>query len=339
MNIPPALKESLETLRAIDFKTLERREEFGRDYSFREAADILHEIFEDLERVTSNSESLRISTSVEQRVTSLATRAVGLVQRIKDFVLVGNEQNARPQFEGINNEAKALYQDDLDLLPQLIERASILKLNPDEVSGKITRALDTIKEIDKIKLEAEKARSGVDIAIKEVRDSLGSEGALISANNFQNQAGEHQRLATYWFRAACAALLLTVLLVIFLFHWSETLVPSLSIVSAGNDYPKIIQIAIFKIVLLSIAYLVISLSVKNFKINTHLYILNKHRQHALQVYPLMAKATSDPNQANTIVAQAAVAIFEPGTTGYLDADENPNPINLTEVINKVVDKV
>jgi len=52
----------------------------------------------------------------------------------------------------------------------------------------------------------------------------------------------------------------------------------------------------------------------------------------------MAKATNDQEQSNTIVTQAAKAIFEPGTTGYLDGEDNPNPVNLTEIINKVIDK-
>lgn len=335
MIIQNTLQEEINKLKSANFKELERTEELGRDYSFKQAVDFVQKISNDLNQVVENAAFLRIPEITEKRILTLAQNVNKYVEKIKSFILLGNEANAASQRQEINDGLARLYQEDLEVLPPLIERANILKLNPTEVEGKVTQALESIKEINNIKDEAKKTKENIDVAIKEVRDALGKEGALISANDFEKQAIEHKDLAKKWFWGTVASIIVTTILVIILFT-----IPSLKLTSVGQDYPRILQILVFKIILLSIAYLLVYESIKNYRINEHLYILNKHRQLTLSVYPLMAKATSDPVQSNTIVAQAAKAIFEPGTTGYLDNKDgkNSNPINLTEIINKVVDK-
>lgn len=335
MNIQPPLQQAMESLKKVNFKDLERTEELGRDYSFKEAADLIHKIYNDLNQIIENANLLRVSINIEQRITNLANQLDNYVKQIQKFVLRGNESNAPSQHRQINDGINNLYQQDLELLPPLIERTNILKLNPTDVENKVNEALQSIKEIEKIKNEAQKTKQNIDIAIKEVRDALGKEGSLISATDFEKQATEHQILSDKWLFGSIISLTITVILAIALFGGFFS---SLSLANIGNDYPRIAQVTIFKIVLLSIAYLMVYQSIKNYKINRHLYILNKHRQLTLSVYPLMAKATNDQEQSNAIVLQAAKAIFEPGTTGYLDGDDNPNPVNLTEIINKVVDK-
>jgi ABC-type multidrug transport system fused ATPase/permease subunit len=335
MNIQPPLQQVIDALKAIKLKELERTEELGRDYSFKQAVDFIRKIYSDLTQVIENAELLRVSTNTEQRIINLANRVNEYVKQIQNFVLKGNEPNAPNQHQQINNGVASLYQEDLDLLPPLIERVNILKLNPEEVENKVAKALRSIKEIEQIKNEAQKTKENINVAIKEVRDALGREGALISATDFEKQAAEHKALAKKWFWGAIGSIFATAILVVILF---SGLLSSLNLTNVGNDYPRIVQITVFKIILLSIAYLLVYQSIKNYKVNEHLYVLNRHRQLTLSVYPLMAKATNEQEQSNAIVAQAAKAIFDPGTTGYLDGDDNPNPVNLTEIINRVVDK-
>lgn len=334
MQIQPPLQQAMDALKVISFKDLERTEELGRAYSFKLAVDFIKKIYDDLVQVIENAELLRVSTNKEKQITNLANQVNGNVKKIQEFVLQGNEANAPNQHKQINEDVANLYQEDLELLPPLIERVNILKLNPSEVENKVAQALQSIKEIEKIKSDAQKTKENIDSAVKEVRDALGKEGALISATDFEEQTKEHKNLSRKWFLGSIGSIGATVILVVVLFSGRF---PSLNLINAGNDYPRIVQITVFKLVLLSIAYLLVYQSLKNYKINQHLYVLNRHRQLTLSVYPLMAKATNEQEQSNAIVTQAAKAIFDPGTTGYLDGDDNPNPVNLTEIINRVVD--
>lgn len=335
MQIQPPLQEAMDALKAISFRDLERTEKLGLDYSFKNAANFIKNIYDDLIQFIENAELLRISTNTEQQITNLANQANENVKKIQDFVLLGNEANAKNQHTQINEAVANLYQKDLELLPPLIERVNILKLNPSEVENKVAQALQSIKEIENMRGEAQKTKENLDLAVKEVRDALGEKGAFISETHFEEQAKEHKDISKKWFWGSIGSIGSTAILVVILF---SGLFPSLNLINAGNDYPRIVQITVFKLVLLSIAYLLVHQSLKNYKINQHLYVLNRHRQLTLSVYPLMAKATNEQEQSNAIVTQAAKAIFDPGATGYLDGDDNPNPVNLTEIINRVVDR-
>lgn len=334
MEVRPQLEEATAAIKTIDPKSLER-EELGRDYNFKEAADLIWKIYHDLEQVAENADILRVPQKTEVQIATLAKRLFENIQKIQAFVLRGNESQAPGQYQQINDEIKNLYEEDLGLLPPLIERINMLKLNPSEVESKINIALQSVKDVEKIKEKAQKITEDIELSIKEVRDALGKEGTLISATDFKDQAKEHKETARKWFIGVIVSIVITVGLVILLF---TGIIPSLNLKEVGNDLPRIIQITVFKFILLSIAYLLVHQTLKNYKINQHLYVLNRHRQLSLQVYPLMSKATNDQEQSNAIVAQASKAIFDPGTTGYLDGEGNPNPVNLTEVINKVVDK-
>lgn len=335
MTISDTQTEIVEKLKQIDFTSLGRSEELGTDYSFKKEATKLQEINGDFMTVIENADMLRLPTDIENQIFAMGTRILEVTDKIKNFVLKGNESNAPAQHEGIKNQVTSLEQEDLKIIVPVIERINVLKLNPKEVGEKINQTLKSIKEIDAMREQAEKAKSGIDLAIKDVRDALGREGALISATDFENQATEHSELAEKWFLASVGSIVLTLILVFLMF---SGIIHYFDLQSIQGEYIKIAQVSIFKLILLSIAYLVIHQSLKSYKINRHLYIVNKHRQLVLSVYPLMAKATSDQEQSNNIVAQASKAIFEQNTSGYLDGESNPNPINLTEVVTKIIDK-
>ena len=187
MQIQPPLQQAMDALKAVNFKDLERTEELGRAYSFKQAVDFVEKIYEDLVQIVENAELLRVSTNTEQQITNLANQVNENVKKIKEFVLQGNETNAPSQHKQINDAVASLYQKDLELLPSLIERVNILKLNPSEVENKVAQALQSIKEIEKIKGEAQKTKENIDLAVKEVRDALGKEGALISEPILRNK--------------------------------------------------------------------------------------------------------------------------------------------------------
>ena len=201
MTVEPAQQEIINQLKSIDFGSLERTEELGRDYSFKVAVDQMREINSDILNIVENAGAIRIPNDVQQQVFSIAQRLVNISNNIRNFILKGNEGNASSQYQSIFNEVTGLVQEDLRVIVPLIERINILKLNTKDVENNIAKALNSIKEIEGIKTQAEHSKDNIDLAIKEVRDALGKEGALISANEFHKQAVEHEELAKIWFNA------------------------------------------------------------------------------------------------------------------------------------------
>src|SRR3989338_9032127 len=158
MQIQPPLQQAMDALKAISFKDLERTEELGRAYSFKQSVDFIKKIYNDLVQIIENAELLRVSTNTEQQITNLAKQVNENVKKIQEFVLQGNDANAPIQYKQINEVVATLYQKDLELLPPLIERVNILKLNPSEVGNKVAQAFQSIKEIEKIKGDAQKTK-------------------------------------------------------------------------------------------------------------------------------------------------------------------------------------
>src|SRR3989338_1151416 len=153
MKIEQPQQEIIDKLKSIDFSLLERTEELVRDYSFKDAVAVLKEIYSDFSNVIENPESLRLPSDIENQIFSIANRLLTLTEQIKSFILKGNEASAPSQHKSIHDQANSLYQENLKILVPLIERINILKLNPKEVEGQVSKALKSIKEIELIKEE------------------------------------------------------------------------------------------------------------------------------------------------------------------------------------------
>ncbi len=59
-------------------------------------------------------------------------------------------------------------------------------------------------------------------------------------------------------------------------------------------------------------------------------------ENALDVYPIMMSAAEGETK-QIILRQAGKSIFDTGSTGYLDGDKTPPPMNLNEIVNKMAE--
>ncbi len=336
--IPPELEQKMTELNGFDFKTLEKND-FGKDYNFKEASKRLETIYNDFLDAVNNFSVLELPIDDVNKVVSVANRLSDYIKQIQEFSMdTGSIEEIKNRHQTIHQQIENLYQEDLKTFRPIIRDGGLVKMKPEEVERQITAAANASKEIEKIKQEirdeATNAKKEVEKTIKEVQDALGKGGAVISSNEFEEQSKTHAYLAKWWFRASLASIALAIGIVVVLFK-TTWIVPS---IDQATDPYKIIHAGIFKVVLLSFIYVLVYQSVKNYKINKHLHVLNRHRQLSLTVYPIMVKASNDPAHSNIVASQAAKAIFDQNTTGYLDGDDTINPINLTEIINKIASK-
>lgn len=336
-NKPSQLIERLTILKDIDFRTLERAE-LGQEFNFKNASIKLEKIYKDLVEAVSNFEILELPNDHIEQIKSIGNNINDYIEKIKAFSMsTGSIEEIRNIHGSINTQIDNIYQNDLKYLRPAIREASLIKIKPEEVERQISQATTSSQEIEKIKQdiknEANNAKKEVEKTIKDIQDAIGSGATGISSSAFEKQAGIHETLSKWWFWASFTILILsfTTIFILFKTNWITPTIDS------NITIYELIHISIFKIVLLSLVYLLVYQSIKNYKINKHLHVLNRHRQLSLTVYPIMIKASSDPAHSSIIAGQAAKSIFEPNTTGYLDGDDNINPINLTEIINKVVE--
>jgi hypothetical protein len=92
-----------------------------------------------------------------------------------------------------------------------------------------------------------------------------------------------------------------------------------------------------RVLIISICLFILVISVRQFTINKHLSILNKHRQNSLQSYKLFELSMSkDSSSKDALLLEVAKAIYDTGSTGYLvgkDTSPTSSIIELTRIMN------
>ena len=110
--------------------------------------------------------------------------------------------------------------------------------------------------------------------------------------------------------------------------------------NALNYTPEITIHIIGRVLLISLIIFVISFAFKQYRVNMHLYTLNKHRANTLKSFEYLTRAPDklEPQSYNAILMEVAKAIYEAGQTGYISASDNnsdiPSIIDMSKVITQ-----
>jgi hypothetical protein len=329
----PNTKEVLDKLFSTNIEKLRRSEFIGIGFDFGAMVDTLSEIISDYKKIDQNQKNLRISVETENSLRSIANNIFNnIIQQITNFNAKDNP-NSSNEYQNINNNLKSYYNEFIKSSDLLLQRIDLSSLTPGKVKNEIA-------QISKLRAETEKLVNDLAAQKKEaetiIRQASGVSAVSSSSNIFSDQSDEHKTTANYWFIASIVVFIILFVSILAIFYglWPFT---NFKIEEITNTY-VLIHVLAFKIIILSTAYYLLHQCVKNYKIHRHLYVVNKHRQNALNVYPKMITAGEDVETRNTIVAQASKSIFEQTPSGYLQYDDDPRPINPTEIVNKFIDK-
>ena len=166
--------------------------------------------------------------------------------------------------------------------------------------------------------------------LETVKRAAGSVGVAAHSIHFQEQAQEHFDKAKNWFWGTSIIAILTlgfgVLSAFLLFK------------NVDLDTPAdAIQYSIPKIILFSILYTATIWTGKLYKSHLHNYVINKHRQNALNTFETFVKASEgDQTIKNAILLQTTQAIFTPQNTGFIGQSEQAASPQILEIIRGVV---
>ena len=139
---------------------------------------------------------------------------------------------------------------------------------------------------------------------------------------FDEQSKEHQQAARRW-------LILTGLLIVGfggVFFWLFNVLKL-----EGTAWVAVLQNIFTKGFLLSLIYLVLNRSIKNYTAHKHLEVINRHRQNALETFDAFVSAAEGNRETRDAVLLAATnAIFDANQSGYLSTkirgSESASPI-------------
>jgi len=100
-----------------------------------------------------------------------------------------------------------------------------------------------------------------------------------------------------------------------------------------------IQMGIAKLITFSILYFGLVWTSRNYRAHRHNFVINQHRQNALNTFESFVEGTSDDHTKNAVLIKSTEAVFSPIVTGYLTKEPEPQGgTQILEVFRNVISK-
>jgi hypothetical protein len=190
------------------------------------------------------------------------------------------------------------------------------------------KAKESSKELKNL---IEDTKSEVEETLEAIRKAAAEAGVSQYKTAFKDMAEEYGKKSIYWFLATIlwAIAIVVSAALIFLYYSDPKNIPTTTAMAIHYSLPKLI--------IFSTLYFALVWSAKNYNANRHNYIVNKHRQNALQTFEAFIKAAeSDPATKNAVILQTTQSIFSSQPSGYVHKDsESESPFKVLEFIRTV----
>ena len=198
------------------------------------------------------------------------------------------------------------------------------------IASTVTEAVEKLNtETDRLQKQGDQAKQNeakrqeeFDQFKVQLQDSLAKESVSEYGEIFKEQANKHKWAAYGWFGS-------TVLLIIgfcWIFYWLFNVLLRLE----GTGWVGVFQNVFTKGFFLSLVYLLLNRSIKNYNAQKHLEVINRHRQNALDTFERFVSSAARQETKEEVLLAATNAIFDANQSGYLSAkmrgNESASPI-------------
>jgi hypothetical protein len=317
----------------ITAKTVEQytqRERLGTGYSLAAATSDSERILKLLKRLKA-AISDEISYDLLKEIDKKITETAEVLSRMESFSPEDNraEDNKRRIISDIGVQ----YRDLFKLASPII---AIGSQNINEINENILKSTEFLNEISNVRKELiadlESAKKQSDEILSSMRDATARTGISRHANIFKEEAEDHKNIAKKWLIAnislGAAALGLAAYSI---YYYASRQIE----VSTAQS----IQIGIAKLITFSILYFGLVWTSRNYRAHRHNFVINQHRQNALNTFESFVEGTSDDHTKNAVLVKSTEAVFSPIVTGYLTKEPEPQGgTQILEVIRNVMGK-
>jgi hypothetical protein len=267
----------------------------------------------------------------------------GLMQAFHQMRSFDPKQGGQP-YETRNRPLKLLLERYTELCSTLVPVIPFLTIRAagvqemeaqarDTIAGMILKASTDLDEVHKFHKQAEST-------LEKIRTAAGEVGVAKYAGFFKIEAKGHQTQAWAW---ALAAVVLAGGALVYTIYGFEPHVRSLMTEATRPNAPVpsslLVPLAISRLVLISLLYVGVFWSIRNFSAARHNVVVNRHQQNALSSFEAFVKAAEgDPQTKNAVLLQATQSIFAPQASGYLKTDNDmPSGNHILEIVRSVTD--
>ena len=329
----------------IDLENLKRADLSARKLNFESVYPDLEVAYEMLQRILADPRAALITLPSEcvQQLKNCILQSYEMTRKIMDFGVGGNE-NIRERHGKILQEIRqfcenvkwSLHQVDSYLsskrVDQLVKQVNTTLTDTEE---RLNTALNTETEkLQKFGEEAQekenKRQDSFDQLYIQLQNQLTEKPISQYKSIFDGQAKKHGTAAWIWLGVTVG---LTLVSGWFFWEVLKDLVPT------GNDLPEILPNLLAKGFFLSLIYLLLNRSIKNYTAEKHLEVINIHRQNALETVDPFLDATKENRETrDQILLAATKTIYDANQSGYLStktgSSDSASPVQ--QIIKEVL---
>lgn len=247
------------------------------------------------------------------------------------------ELYSRSQAQNVSNEERSyLIQESQDLYSKSFTPVATViaywTSKETDVASFQNRADEAVEQITKKNKEAENI-------LKQLQETTQKATIEQEAIHFSEEAQGHKKSSYAWLLASVAIAALTLW-----FAWDNysyfrrLLSPTEPQIIATLTTAQSIQLGLSKLFLFSFLVGGIIWSGRVYRAHRHNYVVNKHRQNALNTFKTFVGSTQDPQTKNAVLLQATQCIFMPQATGYItqEGDSAGHP-QILEIVRGMID--
>ena len=316
-----------------DLGNLKRTDLSGKKLSFETVHPDLLAVYEMLQEILTSPREWLIGLSKDnvQQIKANLQQLLNKVLEIQGFDL----QTSSEQHKRVLQENLIFCDDAKQLLGPIVAYLQSKRVEQLEAQVNATVADTVTDAVEKLNAETDRLQKQGDQAEQneskrqedfnqlknQAQDLLAKESVSEFAEIFDKQAKEHHKAARWW-------LISTVGLIgVFgiLFYW---LFNALKL--GGTEWVGVFQNIFTKGFFLSLVYLVLNRSIKNYTAQKHLEVVNRHRQNALETFERFVSSAARQETKEEVLLAATNAIFDANQSGYLATkirgSESVNPI-------------
>ena len=347
MGIIDALKRL--NFNTVNLENLKRVDLSVRNLGFESEYPDLEVAYEMLKEILAAPRTALINLSSQdlEQLKRYVLQSYEMTQKIVDFGVGERDPDIRKQHANLSREMHQFCESVKQSLFQIAAYVSSKKV--DQLENQVNTTLEAVEErynvtiseeTDRLlKIGEEAQQQTAEMVQKLEQTHLKYQNQLTEKpisqykTIFENQAKNHRKMAWIWFTAS------GLLAVGFGLIFWKLLTDIGSLMNQENQLSMILSNLFAKGFYLSLIFLFLNRTIKNFAAEKHLEVTNTHRQNALETFDTFAAAAEGNRDTRDQVLLAATkAIFDANQSGYLSTKtssaDSASPVQ--QIIKEVI---
>ena len=292
----------------VDLEELKRSDLSGSRLDFgsvhQDLVDV-HGIFREI-LTSSGTIHTTLSNSALQTVTSYLPQFYEIEGKIKDFDV--RVENPTEKHAELLQKISNFYRDVRSTLDPII--AYVRSTQIGEYQTKFNDFFNNAEsKWKKFDAESEEKLQKLDDLRIARENQIATTSISDHVKFFDSQAKEHQKSARRWLNGTIGMAIGFILIVIGLWFLIKP---------TGDEWTPILQNFFTKGFVISVFYMLLNRSIKNYTAEKHLEVVNLHRKNALATFEAFAEASgNNPHTRDQVLLASTNAIFDANQSGYL----------------------